>query len=129
MMSRDEALTTCETLLGQVKAAGAEDAVVSVESAQEAHARFADNRITTSGRSENVSVTATVWVGKRRGAATGNDTSPPALKQLADEAVQIARLSPVHGEYVPTLGPVTYAAERSFSAATENVDLEARAKV
>ena len=129
MMSRDEALKTCETLLGQIKTAGAEDAIVNVQSTQETHARFAENRITTSGRSENVTMTATVWVGKRRGAATGNDTSPAALKQLADEAVQIARLSPVHGEYVPTLGEVAYAAERSFSAATENVDLEARAKV
>jgi predicted Zn-dependent protease len=91
MISRDEALQTCETLLGQVKAAGAEDAAVSVESDQETHARFADNRITTSGRSENVTVTATVWVGQRRGAATGNDTDAAALKQLADEAVRIAR--------------------------------------
>ena len=74
-------------------------------------------------------MTATVWVGQRRGAATGNDTSPAALKQLADEATQIARVSPVHREYVPTLGAVTYAAERSFSAATERVDLDARAKV
>ncbi len=129
MMSRDEALATCETLLGQVKAAGAEDAIVSVQSAQESHARFADNRITTSGRSDNVTVTATVWVGQRRGAATGNDISPAAVKQLADEAVQIARLSPVHREYVPTLGALTYAAERSFAAATERVDLDARAKV
>ena len=119
----------CETLLGQVKAAGAEDAIVSVQSTQESHARFADNRITTSGRSDDVTVTATVWVGQRRGAATGNDTSPAAVKQLADEATQIARVSPVHREYVPTLGAVTYAAERSFSAATERVDLDARAKV
>jgi predicted Zn-dependent protease len=129
MMSRDEALQTCETLLGQAKTAGAEDAIAAVESDQETHARFADNRITTSGRSENVTVTATVWVGQRRGVATGNDTSPAALKRLADEAVQIARVSPVHREYVPTLGPVTYAAERSFAAATENLDLEARATV
>jgi predicted Zn-dependent protease len=129
MISRDEALQTCETLLGQVKAAGAEDAAVSVESDQETHARFADNRITTSGRSENVTVTATVWVGQRRGAATGNDTDAAALKQLADEAVRIARVSPVHREYIPTLGPMTYATERSFAAATENVDLDARAKV
>jgi predicted Zn-dependent protease len=76
-----------------------------------------------------VTVTATVWVGQRRGAVTGNDTSPAALNRLAEEAAQIARLSPVHREYVPSLGPVTYAAERSFAPATENVDLEARAKV
>jgi predicted Zn-dependent protease len=129
MMSRDEALKTCETLLGSIKAAGAEDAIVSVQDAQQTNARFADNRITTSGRTENVTVTATVWVGQRRGAATGNDTSAAALKQLAEEAAQIARLSPVHREYVPTLGAMTYPAERSFSPATESVDLEARARV
>jgi predicted Zn-dependent protease len=128
MMARDEALAICETLLGHVKSAGAEDAIVDVQNTQETHARFADNHITTSGRADNVTVTATVWVGQRRGAATGNDTAPATLKQLADEAVQIARVSPVHREYVPTLGAVTYPAERSFAAATENVDLDARAK-
>ena len=129
MMSRDEALRICETLLGHIKSAGAGDAIVNLQSTQETHARFADNRITTSGRSDNVNVTATVWVEQRRGAATGNDTSAAALKQLADEAGQIARLSPVHREYVPTLGALKYAEERTFSAATENVDLDARAKV
>jgi predicted Zn-dependent protease len=129
MMSRDEALKACETLLGHVKTAGADDAIVNVQSTQETHARFADNRITTSGRSDNAVVTTTVWVDKRRGVATGNDPSPDALKQLADEAVQIARLSPVHSEYVPTLGAMSYAAEQSFSPATEKVDLAARAKV
>lgn len=128
MLARDEALTICETVLAHAKAAGAEDAAVSVQSTVESHARFADNRITTSGRSEDVGVTATVWVGKRRGAATGNDSSAGALKQLADEAVQIARVSPVQREYVPTLGPLTYGENRGFAAATADVDLTARAK-
>jgi predicted Zn-dependent protease len=129
MLTRDEALTICDSVLGHAKSAGAEDATVTVQSAQESHARFADNRITTSGRSEDVSVTATVWVGRRRGAATGNDSSPAALTQQADEAVQIARVSPVHREYLPTLGPMTYAQERGFADATASIDLDARAKV
>ena len=129
MLTRDEALTLCDGVLAHAKAAGAEDASVSVQHSQESHARFADNRVTTSGRSEDVSITATVWVGRRRGAATGNDTSPAALEQLAAEAVQIARVSPVHREYVPTLGPTTYAQERGFAERTANVDLGARAKI
>jgi predicted Zn-dependent protease len=72
-------------------------------------------------------VTATVWVGRRRGAVTGADDRPAALRQLAEEAVQIARVSPVQREYVPTLGPLTYAPERGFAAATADVDLTARA--
>ena len=71
MLNRDEALGIGETVLKHAKAAGAEDANVSVQSTVESHARFADNRITTSGRAEDLGITATVWVEKRRGAASG----------------------------------------------------------
>src|SRR4029453_889512 len=91
------------------------------------HARFADNRITTSGRSEDLDITATVWIGRRRGLPSGNDPSAGALKQLADDAVQIARVSPVHREYVPTLGPLDYAEARGFARTTAVVDVAARA--
>ena len=54
MVNRDEALKICETVLAHAKAAGAEDADVSLQSTVESHARFADNRITTSGRAEDL---------------------------------------------------------------------------
>jgi len=127
MLTRGEALELCETVLTHAKSAGAEDASVSLTSSLESHARFADNRITTSGIAEDLELTATVWVGRRRGATTGNDAGPEALKQMAGEAVQIARVSPVHREYVPTLGPLEYAAADGFAQATADVDLAARA--
>jgi predicted Zn-dependent protease len=127
MISRDEALTLCETVLSHAKAAGAEDAAVSLANAVESHARFADNHITTSGRSDDLDITATVWVGRKRGSATGNDPDAAALKRLADEAVQIARVSPVHREYVPTLGPLQYSEARGFATATADIDVAARA--
>jgi predicted Zn-dependent protease len=127
MLTRDDALKICETVLGHAKAAGAEDAQVSVQSSIESHARFADNSITTSGRADDVEIAATVWVGGRRGAITGNDSSADALKRIGDEAVQIARVSPVHREYIPTLGPLEYGASKGFAIATAEVDLDARA--
>jgi predicted Zn-dependent protease len=127
MLDRNESLKICETILEHAKAAGAEDANVSVQSTVDSHARFADNRVTTSGRAEDLVITATVWVGRRRGAATGNDASAVALKGLADEAAQIARVSPVHREYMPTLGPLTYADDRGFAPGTADIDLAARA--
>ena len=63
MLNRDDALKICETVLDHAKAAGADDAQVSLDNSVESHARFADNRITTSGRSDDVDITATVWVG------------------------------------------------------------------
>jgi predicted Zn-dependent protease len=129
MLTRDDALKIRETVLAHAKAAGAEDAQVQVQSSIESHARFADNSITTSGRAEDVDITATVWVGGKRGAITGNDASADALKRIGDEAVQIARVSPVHREYLPTLGPLEYAASKGFATPTAEVDLNARAAV
>jgi predicted Zn-dependent protease len=129
MLDRAEALRACETVLDHAKAAGADDAIVSVENTSGEHARFADNRITTSGAATNLEITATVWVARRRGSASGSDLSKAALKQLADEAVQIARVSPVHREYVPTVGPLTYGDDRGYADATADIDLDARAKV
>ena len=128
MLTRDEAVKICETVLSHAKTAGAEDAAVSLQSSVESHARFADNRITTSGRSDDLDITATVWVGRRRGSVTGNDSSATALKRLADEAVEIARISPVHREYLPTLSPLEYTEARGFADATAEVDAVARAK-
>lgn len=129
MLTRDEALRICETLLAHTKAAGAEDASITVNGSVESHARFADNRITTSGHAENLEITTTVWVERRRGSVTGNDASTDALKRMAEDAVQIARVSPVHREYVPTLGPVEYEDSRSFAESTAQVDVNARASV
>ena len=127
MLTRDDALAICDTVLSRAKAAGAEDAVVSLTSAVESHARFADNRITTSGRSDDLDITATVWVGRRRGSITGNDPRAEALGQMAADAVQIAKVSPVHREYVPSLGPVEYPESRGFTEATADVDVTSRA--
>jgi len=128
MLTRDDAIRICETVLAHAKTAGAEDASVSLADSVESHARLADNRITTSGRAEDLDITATVWIGKRRGATTINDSSAAALQQLANDAVQIARVSPVQREYVPTLGPLQYGEDRGYAATTANLDLGARAK-
>ena len=128
MLTREDALKICETVLAHAKAAGADDASVSVQSSIESHARFADNSITTSGRAEDLEITATVWTGSRRGASSGNDASADALKRIAEEAVQIARISPVQREYVPTLGPLEYPASKGFAATTADVDVNARAQ-
>lgn len=127
MLTREEALGIAETVLSHAKAAGAEDGSVALNSSIESHARFAENRITTSGRAEDLDITATVWVSRRRGSAGSNDAGADALKRMAEEAVEVARLSPVHREYVPTLGPVRYEEARGFTEATANVDPGARA--
>jgi predicted Zn-dependent protease len=99
---------------------------VRVNDSIEPHAPLADNRIKTSGRTDKVDITATVWVERRRGSASGDDLGGNALKLPADEAVQITGASPVHREYVPTPGPLDYGEATGFAAAAD-IDLAARA--
>jgi predicted Zn-dependent protease len=47
---------------------------------------------------------------------------------MAQEAVQIARVSPVDREYLPTLGAIEYPESRAFAAGTAEIDVAARAK-
>ena len=81
MLTRDEALEDLRDRAGARQGGGRRGRQPSrCRSSVESHARFADNRITTSGRSEDLDITATVWVGRRRGSVTGNDAGAEALE-------------------------------------------------
>jgi predicted Zn-dependent protease len=125
MLTEKQAREICEAMLGFVTA---EDAVVGVSAEDYSHLRFAANHLTTSGRRENTSVSATVWVKGRRGAASVNETDEDALRSVVRQAEEIARISPVDREYLPTLGPQEYTPVESYAEATANVSLAARAK-
>lgn len=125
LLSETEARTICEKLLSYVKA---DDAVVNVNSDNYGHLRFAANAFTTSGARENVSVSVQVWIGGKRGSATTNEIDDESLKATVALAEQLARISPVDREYVPTLGRQTYKPVNGYAAATSNISLASRAK-
>jgi predicted Zn-dependent protease len=125
LISESEARALCAQLLGFVKA---DDASVSVTSEEYSHLRFAANAFSTSGRRENRTVGVTVWIDKRRGVATANATDEASLRAAVEEAEQIARISPVDREYLPTLGAQRYTPADGYVAATANISLPERAK-
>jgi predicted Zn-dependent protease len=125
LLSEKDARAICEKLLSYIKA---DDAVVGVNSDDYSHLRFASNAFTTSGARENVSVAVTVWIDKKRGAATTNEIDDESLKSTVALAEQLARLSPVDREYMPTLGKQTYKPVSGYAEATSNISLTSRAK-
>src|SRR5215216_5015024 len=125
LLSEKEARTICEKLLSYVKA---DDGVVGVSSENYGHLRFASNAFTTSGARENVSVGVTVWIDKKRGSASTNEIDGDSLKGAVALAEQLARISPVDREYMPTLGQQTYKPSNAYVEATSNISLSARAK-
>ena len=125
LLTENDARTICEKLLSYVKA---DDAAVNVNGENYGHLRFASNAFTTSGARENVSVGVTVWIDKKRGAASTNEIDDESLKATVAQAEQLARISPVDREYVPTLSKQTYKPVNAYAEATSNISVTSRAK-
>ena len=125
LLSETEARAICEKLLSYVKA---DDAVVSVNSENYGHLRFAANAFTTAGARENTSIGVTVWIGGKRGSASTNEIDDESLKSTVALAEQLARISPVDREYMPTLGKQTYKPVNGYAEATSNISVTSRAK-
>ena len=125
LLTEKEARGICEKLLSYTKA---DDASVGVGSENYSHLRFAANAFTTSGARENVSVGVTVWIDKKRGSASTNEIDDESLKATVAQAEQLARISPVDREYMPTLGAQTYTPVKSYVDATSNISLTGRAR-
>ena len=125
LLSESEAKAICQKTLSHVKA---DDAQVAVYGEKYSHLRFAVNEFSTSGYREDVSVDVTVWIERKKGAASGNELSDTALRALVAEAEELARVSPVDEEYLPTLGPKKYEPTGGFVEATSGLPLDARAQ-
>jgi predicted Zn-dependent protease len=125
LISEKRAKAVCEMTLTQIRA---EDAQVSVETEDYSHLRFAANAFTTNGRRDQASVSVTVWIDKKRGAARATNLEKSSIKMAVEQAEELARLSPVDKEYLPTLAAQTYRPSGGYADATVNLSLATRAK-
>jgi predicted Zn-dependent protease len=125
LLNEKEARAISERMLGYVRA---DDATVGVSSLNYSHLRFAANSFTTSGRQENASASVVVWIDKKRGAASTNEMDEASLKAAVEQAEQLARISPVDREYLPTLARQTYKPTNGFAEATANISVADRAR-
>jgi predicted Zn-dependent protease len=125
LLTAEEARRITDRLLGLVKA---DDATVGVTSQVGSNLRFSANTLQTSGRVETVSARITVWIDRRRGSSSTSDISDQALRQMVEQAHDLARLSPVDREYMPSLGPQKYEPTRRYVDATAAISLADRAR-
>jgi predicted Zn-dependent protease len=125
LLTQEDARRMTDRLLGMVKA---DDAAVGVTSQMNSNLRFSANTLQTSGRVDTVSARMTVWIDRRRGAASTTDLSEASLRQMAEQAHELARLAPVDREYLPTLGPQKYEPTRRYVEETATLSLADRAR-
>ncbi|HHY87048.1 MAG TPA: TldD/PmbA family protein [Verrucomicrobia bacterium] len=106
----------------------ADDAVVHVNSESLSHLRFAANAFTTSGVRENVTAQITVWIDRKRGSASVNELDDASLRAAVGRAEDLARVSPIDVEYLPTLGPQKYRPVKGYAEATARIAPEDRGR-
>ena len=123
VLSRDEARALTSRVLSF---SSADQTRVTVGSVRSGNTRFADGSITTSGSTNETSVTVTVTFGRRRASSSTNVLDDASLKRTVDLAISLARLSPEDPELMPELGPQTYASVGAFVDRTADLDPEVR---
>ena len=119
MLSEQEAKKIIDKVLSYSKA---DETTIVLTGRRTGNIRYARNTVTTSGETDNLSLTVTAIFGKRSGTATINEFDDSSLLKTVERATEIARLAPENPEYVSTLGPQQYIKTNSYSAKTAGID-------
>jgi predicted Zn-dependent protease len=108
---------------------GADGLEVELESGRRSNTRYAVNRVTTAGSSDDLSVRITARFGNRAATVTTNRFDDESLTAAVRGAERLARLAPENDERMPLLGRQTYAEAPGYYASTADLDAASRAGV
>jgi len=125
LLSESDAKAICAKALSFTKA---DDARVSLGGDAHSNLRFAAGSFTTNGYREDAELSVTVWMAGKKGSATSNELDEASLRATVAQAEELAKVSPVDEEYVPTLGAESYRPAGGFVEETLRLPLDARAR-
>ncbi len=125
-LTEQEARALADRILGL---SGAEETQVRLASGWRANTRFAVNRVTTAGSSEDITARITAGFGKRAASITTNRLDEDGLREAVRGAEELARLAPENPERLPLPGPQSYAAVHGYFDSTAELDADRRAAV
>jgi predicted Zn-dependent protease len=89
--------------------------------------RYARNTVSTAGQSSNMSLAVSSTFGKKTGTTTINEFDDASLEKVVRRAEELAKLAPENPEYMPLMGPQTYAESLGYVNETAAVTPERRA--
>jgi predicted Zn-dependent protease len=119
ILSEQDAKKIIDKVLSYSKA---DETTVILTGRRTGNIRYARNTVSTSGETDNLSLSVTAVVGKRTGTATINEFDDASLTKTVERATEIARLAPENPEYLPALGPQDYIKTNSYSSKTAAID-------
>lgn len=115
ILSKEEARALLTKVLSYSKA---DECEVNLNGTDSGNIRYARNAVSTSGKiSQNTLVVSSAF-GKKSGVATINEFDDASLEKVVRRSEELAQLAPENPEYMPLLGPQTYAEPITFVPAT-----------
>lgn len=119
----------CEDIVARALELSKADACrVSVGSSYETNLRFADNQMSTSGVTDDASITISPVFGKKRASVSTNDVSREGLARAVAQAEALAKLSPDDPELMPELPAQQYASIPAWFDSTASLSADERAR-
>jgi predicted Zn-dependent protease len=125
ILSKEEAQAILKKVLSYSKA---DECEVNLGGSEGGNIRYARNAVSTAGDVSTMALGVTSAFGKKSGTATINEFDDASLQKVVQRAEELARLAPENPEYMPLLGPQTYAESVAFKSATAAMNPDVRAE-
>ena len=126
IISKDEAQAILKKVLSFAKA---DETTVSLGGSDGGNIRYARNAVSTAGESSTMSLGVSSSFGKKTGAATINEFDDASLQKCVKRAEELAQLAPENPEYMPLLGPQTFAESVGYLKSTADITPDTRAEM
>jgi predicted Zn-dependent protease len=123
---KDEAQAVLKRALSFSKS---DECLASLSGSQSGNIRYALSAVSTAGATNTMTLEVSSTFGKRTGSATINEFDDASLEKVVRRAEELAKLAPENKEYMPPLGPQTYAEATGYSEATAAMTPDSRAEM
>jgi len=124
LLNTEEAQALLKKVLGFSKA---DECEVSLNGREGGNIRYALNAVSTAGDINTMDLAVTSVYGKKAGTATINEFDDASLESVVGRSEELAQLAPSNPEYMPMLGPQTFAESITFNADTAAMTPDSRA--
>ncbi len=124
ILSKEEAQAILKKVISYSKADFCE---VGLNGSDGGNIRYARNAVSTAGQVSVMSLGVSSTFGKKTGSATINEFDDASLQKVVRRAEELAMLAPENPEFMPLLGPQTFAESKTFNANTAAMTPDTRA--
>jgi predicted Zn-dependent protease len=124
-LSKEEAKKIIDKVLAFSKA---DEVSVGLSGNRTGNIRYARNSVSTSGETNDLSLSVTSVYGKKSGTSTINEFDDASLEKTVRRAEEIAKLAPENPEYMPMLGAQQFLESKAFADSTAAINPDFRAQ-